>query len=111
MSKPGSALEMLVLDDFKKFDRYARPTINSGAVRNDGDIASSYFCIDTKDKTSNTNFIATVHEMKKLKGDTARSGAPYSALIVANKNQDMVVVMPYAHFLSIARILTEHDQD
>jgi hypothetical protein len=106
----GSILEEEVLDDLQKIDENSRLTCNSGALRGDGDIHTSEFCIDTKLKSNAKNYIATCDEVRAAEKQGLRSGRK-PAIIVENSKEGKVAVLPYETFLEVVERIEELKDD
>lgn len=103
----GDVREEDILSDLHTIDPKARKTINSGATRGDGDIHTSQFCIEVKDRPKAKNFNIARSDMEKLKRATQNSGNSFGALIMSitsEKNPhdtDTVAVISYDDFLTM----------
>jgi len=101
----GDLREEDILADLKCVDAKARKTVNSGATRGDGDIHTSQFCIEVKDRPKAKNFNIARQDMEKLKRATLNSGNSFGALIMAIPSEtnphdtNMVAVIDYNDFL------------
>ena len=106
----GAILEEEVLEDLKKIDPDTTKTINSGALRGDGDIHTSEFCIDTKHKALASSFIATAQEMKESIKQGRKSGLE-PLLIVKNRDRKKAAVMPYNTFIYMLQRIEQLEKE
>ncbi len=94
----GDILEEEVLADIMAVDPDATKTINSGALRGDGDIHGAGLCIDTKHKALASSFIATAQEMKESIKQGKKSILE-PAIVVKNRDGKKAAILPYDTFL------------
>ena len=99
-------MEEEVLQDLAQFDDMTRKTINSGALKGDGDIHTRDFCIDTK-KKSQKNFNVTRDELEKNRKQGINS-LRTPLLVIENEFDEKAVVMSYSAFLAIMDLVMDN---
>lgn len=106
----GKKLENLVCDMLSDIDSKARPTKNSGASNELGDILSTRFVVECKKR--NTENIT----LKKKTWDKLCSEVPISSMriplyVLQNKHNDTFVVLSIVDFINLLKEESNEDND
>lgn len=79
-----------------RFDEIFKETLNSGRVRNDGDISGYCSLVDVKSTTRTTSWVTEKPQLSKAQAQARSHGKPYGIIVNENSSLEAVAVMAVA---------------
>lgn len=108
----GDVLEEMVVASLKPVDPTTQKTINSGALRGDGDIHTRYFCIDAKHiaEGRRKNIIVQTADLEHAWKQAAKAQRAFGVIATSYDNNKIAITMSLEMFTDLVELLARRDQ-